>query len=343
MSEDGQVIKPVVNLLSNDKNLLPDSGFARNIGSSSLKWNYLYLGGNLEMSVGDINQVRAITANEYRVKDGNYNNNYYSLLKYAYVSPGKTVAQLQNGIDVNNRVIHNIGTPDDDTSPISKGYADSHYQGTLTAGTGIAITNNVISSTLEGIDYEVDQQLPQTGEKGIIYLIPNGSSEQENIYDEYIWIPALQEGESGRFEFIGTTQTDLTNYVDLSSAQTITGKKTFSGNINVANEINFNSSGTIKRAGSSIMTFDNSAILFYQPPRASTDGGQSIGTSTRRWNHLYLKGTLRDGNNANYGLAIPDTTAYTANKTIATTDDITTAVGDIDTALQNLVSGNGVV
>ena len=71
------------------------------------------------------------------------------------------------------------------------------------------------------------------------------------------------------------------------------------------------------------MTFDSNSIIFYQPPRVSTDGGQSLGTSTRRWNHLFLKGTLRDGNNNNYGLTLPDTTGFTANKTIATTDQIT--------------------
>ena len=97
---------------------------------------------------------------------------------------------------------------------------------------------------------------------------------------------------------IATIDDIPTDYVDLTSAQTITGKKTFNGNIGVNNEISFSSSGTIRRLGSSVMTFDSNSIIFYQPPRVSTDGGQSLGTSTRRWNHLFLKGNLSDGTNA---------------------------------------------
>ena len=336
-------------MVTNDSNLIPESNNIYSLGNAGYQWANLYLYNTLRFnpqSNTKIENLKELTINTINLGGQIGTSTGWDSSKFLQydTTSVKYKGKLYAGLDVNNQAIRNIpDTPDDGTGPINKNYADNNLQDKLTAGTGIAITNNVISSTLEGIDYEVDQELPETGEKGIIYLIPNGSSEQENIYDEYIWIPPLQEGESGRFEFIGTTQTDLTNYVDLSSAQTITGKKTFSGNIGVANEIAFSSSGTIRRAGSSVMTFDTNSIIFYQPPRVSTDGGQSLGTSTRRWYNLFLKGTLRDGNNSSYGLSLPDTTSYTANKTIATTDDITTAVGDIDTALQNLVSGNGVI
>lgn len=154
---DGTNTKGLGEILTNNASLIPESSAVYTLGSTNNRWNGLYLYGNIEMSLGYINQVRAITANEYRVKDGNFNNNYYSLLKYAYVSPGKTVAQLQNGIDVNNRVIHNIGTPDDDTSPISKGYADSHYQGTLTFdsvptdGSSNPVTSNGVFDAIQNV------------------------------------------------------------------------------------------------------------------------------------------------------------------------------------------------
>ena len=68
-----------------------------------------------------------------------------------------------------------------------------------------------INSALEGItgiDFQVVQTLPSTGEKGVIYLLSNGGT-SPNIYDEYIWVTS---GSSGSFEKIGTTAVDLSGY-----------------------------------------------------------------------------------------------------------------------------------
>ena len=51
-------------------------------------------------------------------------------------------------------------------------------------------------------------ELPAEGQKGKIYLVPNQSA-GSNIKDEYIWI---QDGANGRFEKIGSTDVDLTDY-----------------------------------------------------------------------------------------------------------------------------------
>lgn len=48
--------------------------------------------------------------------------------------------------------------------------------------------------------------LPETGEFGVIYLIPHSGSATKNIYDEYFWT-----GED--FELFGTTAVDLTDYL----------------------------------------------------------------------------------------------------------------------------------
>ena len=77
-----------------------------------------------------------------------------------------------------------------------------------------------INSALEGItgiDFQVVQSLPATGTKGVIYLISNGSSAASNIYDEYIWLSS-----SNSYEKIGTTQVDLTNYVQFSDLVELT-------------------------------------------------------------------------------------------------------------------------
>lgn len=65
--------------------------------------------------------------------------------------------------------------------------------------------NSAISG-ITGISIEVVSTLPATGENGVIYLVSNGGS-STNTYDEYIWL-----SNASRFEKIGTTDVDLSNY-----------------------------------------------------------------------------------------------------------------------------------
>lgn len=62
---------------------------------------------------------------------------------------------------------------------------------------------------ITGIDFQVVQQLPQSGEKGVIYLVPNSGS-GSNTYDEYIWVEPT--GGTAHFEKIGSTDVDLSGY-----------------------------------------------------------------------------------------------------------------------------------
>ena len=86
-----------------------------------------------------------------------------------------------------------------------------------------------------------DGQLPQSNiQTNVIYLIPNSSSSQENVYDEYMWI-------NSRWEIIGSTYIDLSNYytktevgnlglgndVKLTGDQTVEGEKTFKDKLKV--------------------------------------------------------------------------------------------------------------
>lgn len=79
-----------------------------------------------------------------------------------------------------------------------------------------AITEALAGIT--GIDFTVVQTLPQTGEKGVIYLLSN-SGTGSNIYDEYIWVDGTP---SGSFEKIGTTAVDLSGYVQASEMHALT-------------------------------------------------------------------------------------------------------------------------
>ena len=65
-----------------------------------------------------------------------------------------------------------------------------------------------------GMTYQVVDELPATGEIGIIYLVPAEEESENNVYNEYIWLTPQDTGEeSGRYELIGSTATDLSNYV----------------------------------------------------------------------------------------------------------------------------------
>lgn len=52
------------------------------------------------------------------------------------------------------------------------------------------------------------EELPTTGENGVIYLVPNGKT-GNNAYDEYIWV--VSDG-TGKYEKIGSTEVDLSDY-----------------------------------------------------------------------------------------------------------------------------------
>ena len=169
------------------------------------------------------------------------------------------------------------GNISDGTNSISV----ANIQSKLTAGTGIAINNNVISSTLDGVDYEVVSELPLVGKKGTIYLVPNGESGSDNIYDEYIWVTTGESGDIARFEFIGTTETDLTNYPQKNANETITGSWSFH-NIAVNQILGENSQGY----------WSSNTI---RPVSSDT---YSLGSSTLKWNNLYLSGNLTDGTNS---------------------------------------------
>lgn len=80
----------------------------------------------------------------------------------------------------------------------------------LTNGAGYQTASQVQSAIADavgditGFEFQIVEDLPGTGENGVIYLISNSGTGQ-NIYDEYIWTGTA-------FEKIGTTDVDLSNY-----------------------------------------------------------------------------------------------------------------------------------
>jgi len=76
-----------------------------------------------------------------------------------------------------------------------------------------AIDNALADIT--GIDYEIVSALPVTGEKGVIYLVGDATP-----YDEFIWLEPT--GGTPYFEQIGSTDVDLSGYVQSSEMHALT-------------------------------------------------------------------------------------------------------------------------
>lgn len=101
----------------------------------------------------------------------------------------------------------------------------SYFAAKATTLAGYGITDGMTATEINaaiqtaiggitGISYEIVQALPQTGEPGVIYLVSNSGS-GTNVYDEYIYT-------NGAFEKIGSTDVDLSGYVQTSDLVAVT-------------------------------------------------------------------------------------------------------------------------
>lgn len=106
----------------------------------------------------------------------------------------------------------------------AKSYADSTFVTQTTYNAKVALleqadTDNLAAAkkytddavgAITGFDFQIVDALPDTGIKGVIYLVPAADDANvdmnDNVYDEYIWV-------SNSFEHIGSTKMDLTGYL----------------------------------------------------------------------------------------------------------------------------------
>lgn len=94
--------------------------------------------------------------------------------------------------------------------------------------------NTLIQAALAGFERISFQKvnsyadLPVTGSNGVIYLVPNSGS-APNVYDEYIWYTdsSTTPATSG-YEKIGTTELDLSGYVQKTDIHLLTNNEIIS-------------------------------------------------------------------------------------------------------------------
>lgn len=80
------------------------------------------------------------------------------------------------------------------------------------------------STTSGGTRFEVVVTRPEIGEAGVIYLVPSSNSATENLYEEWLWV-------DDKWEQIGSAGLNLSNYAQLTTANTFSADNTFNGNL----------------------------------------------------------------------------------------------------------------
>lgn len=148
----------------------------------------------------------------------------------------------------------------------------------------------------ENLQIVIVEELPEEGNPNYIYLVPNDEGEGTNVYEEYIWL-----AEDETYEKIGAIDIDLTNYVTLNSAQTITGIKTVA-------ELDFNAGGSgentwsIQKDAASQLGIYSGTTKIYNIQGgvfvSMTAGGADLGSNSRRWKDFYINGIIDFGSNA---------------------------------------------
>lgn len=70
------------------------------------------------------------------------------------------------------------------------------------------------------LEIEIVDTLPETGNEGILYLVPVEDSSEGNLYEEYVWV-------NDTWEQVGSASIDLSNYATLDGDNEFTGDNTF--------------------------------------------------------------------------------------------------------------------
>ena len=101
------------------------------------------------------------------------------------------------------------------TDAYTKTESDEKFAQKATTLAGYGITDAYTKLEVDGkiaelINFRVEvvQSLPPEGQTNVLYLVPKEGTGSD-VYDEYVWIV---NNNVGHYEFLGTTQVDLSNY-----------------------------------------------------------------------------------------------------------------------------------
>lgn len=147
------------------------------------------------------------------------------------IKDATVINALEGGIMIPVGNLEDVGTPWATTADQIKDFVDADKATVALTGSYDDLTNtpdlsayvlltnlntnfynksqvNSLIGSISSVRFFIVEELPPDGEEGVIYLIKEADGENENnIYNEYIWLV-----DEARYELIGSTQADLTNY-----------------------------------------------------------------------------------------------------------------------------------
>lgn len=138
-----------------------------------------------------------------------------SILKYNYTNNGKYIVDFAGeSTDTKPTGVYNTFT-------LAQGCRfleiDTSKRYMLTdEGTWLEVTFGGGSGT--GFRIEVVDELPETGEDGVLYLVPKTQGTPEDGYYEYVWIAS-----SETFELVGSTAISICAFIDSLGNTTVSG------------------------------------------------------------------------------------------------------------------------
>lgn len=186
------------------------------------------------------------------------------------------------------------------------------------SSTNQLVTKNEVLA-LPTFTYMVVNELPETGEEKIIYLVPK-AGEGNDSHDEYIWV-------NGGYELIGTTAVDLSGYLPLSGGimtglLTLTAERTDyyydpGAFLKIIKESNDGQTQEFKiSAHIAGFDFHGAGITGVANISPGGDKRYSIGSSFYKWLKVYTQ-SLNNG---------ADITVPTTGGTLALAEDIAESV-----------------
>ena len=280
----GSIEKNVVNLLTNDADMVPTYGNSFSIGSSSRLWNTLFAlalhNGTTRIAISDI-----ATKTELAGKQDTLTFDSTPTVSSSNpVTSGGVFNSIQNIIEV----------AEGKTASYTLSYATTGNEAFNTQNDSVTVTSFIDSAGNTITDADV-----KIGDVALILEV--------GVPDR--WVQSIDTtNHTITLYKMETSKIDLTNYVDRTSGQSITGSKIFTANQTIKNNAKFRFYDTTNYGFSLGNSGSGGQLNFYDPSNTATYymrnnsfgtlTGKDLGSSTYKWNDLYIAGNLTDGTNS---------------------------------------------
>ena len=150
-------------------------------------------------------------------------------------------------------------------------------------------------SKITSFEIKIVNTLPSSGEKGTIYFVPSSDPDQQNVYEEYIWI-------NNAWELIGSTKIDLSEYYNQYE---VTGEGSFITGV----------SATTSTSGAKLkFTKSNTGTVSYATNAGSATYATNAGTATNATSASYATNAGSSTYATNAGSSTYATNAGTATR-----------------------------